>query len=178
MSASFINLMKQVTSPQYSYVSPCPRCGSARTGYLLKTSNTCIGKIHLEKARKGELVKCVSSMDVLSNNSFCADCGLEWMSRIEKIPRTAELVERERANRGVSENYEKDFVATHTLSEKEIRANKKSKKNKRKNPVSRFIGKCLVSNIPFYNEIKETTVHNRNKKRILKEFEEEYENDE
>lgn len=92
---------------RYMYVPPCPRCGSKKTGYIINSFDMIQQDLDTEKIRRllnGELVelnKFVSDEKTL----FCNECLIQWRGEPTVRYLTYEEVEKEKEERGITEEY-------------------------------------------------------------------------
>ena len=100
------SLFSGLTRRRYTYVPPCPCCGSRATGRFVKQKmlNKNNKWIMEESLKHGELISLVP--DVGRDTAFCFECGYVWPARIQNVwLTTAELAE-ERNVRGTNQLYE------------------------------------------------------------------------
>lgn len=92
---------------KYTYVPPCPRCGSVHTGRYISQAIMMGSLIDTEKQalKKGELVRIsgvpLSEMEV---NLFCDDCGVEWMGKTTTLWLDKKEIEEIKARENITED--------------------------------------------------------------------------
>ena len=102
---------------KYTYVPPCPRCGSVHTGrYIFQSvSFTSIADAERKALERGELVRIagvpLSEMDV---NLFCNDCGIEWMGKTTELRLDKEEIEQIKKRERITEEDFARFQRKHT----------------------------------------------------------------
>lgn len=67
----------------YYYVSPCPECGSRKTGRYVMPPVLYKDYMMLESLRHGEIIKYRNPEPL--KNAFCLECSHEWIEHI--VPR-------------------------------------------------------------------------------------------
>ncbi len=91
---------------RYTYVPPCPRCGSANTGRYIHQEITLWSFADAERKAldRGELVR-VSSLpsSQMEANLFCADCGVEWMGSTRTLKLTRDEIDGIKTKKEITE---------------------------------------------------------------------------
>ena len=97
---------------KYAYVRPCPRCGSAKTGHVVRYMQRDSLREIYSRLLNGELVE-TSSETRPEQNLFCGNCGCRWSGDIEIKYLTAEEVEQQKKIRGIT----KEMIETFDIPE-------------------------------------------------------------
>ncbi len=84
----------------YTYVPPCPCCGSLCTGRYIKQKLYAKDNswVITESLKNGELVSLVP--EIGENTTFCYDCEYTWKGRIQSVWLTKDEIFKEKINRG------------------------------------------------------------------------------
>ena len=127
---------------KYHFVDKCPRCGSYKTGYVVRrNSEKLCNKVRYDGLANGELVETELGIDFgdIDNNVFCRDCGSRWYGEIKIKYLTFEERIEQRELRGIDENLLRDYslLDMDNFSRKQAiriinREKKKIEKNKEK----------------------------------------------
>lgn len=127
---------------KYSYVQPCGRCGSTRTGYFVHGGDwSGYGLVH-KGLKRGELVRSRQGMkDPSAPNCFCDDCGVEWRGKIQTKRLTAKELQEEFKKRGIN--------LEETLTPKQLQRLDKEKVAEEDNEKVKEKGKKFVSFLGF-----------------------------
>ncbi len=110
-----MSIFSGVTKHNYTYVPPCPCCGSPKTGRFVKqkTFNKDNRYYMEETLKNGELIMLVPDVGV--DNAFCYDCEYTWHARIQNVWLTTNEIAQERIARGTNDLYD---AYTHPYEEK------------------------------------------------------------
>ena len=91
---------------KYTYVPPCPRCGSVHTGrYICQTvSNSTLLNAEQKALERGELVRITSiPYSELQANLYCSVCGIEWTGKTTQIWLTKKEIDQIKKREGITE---------------------------------------------------------------------------
>ncbi len=97
---------------KYHFVDKCPRCGSYKTGYVVRRSTEKAGnKAIYEGLINGELVEPELGVNFgdIENNLFCHNCGSRWYGDIEIKYLDFEERIAQRELRGINEDLITDY---------------------------------------------------------------------
>lgn len=90
----------------YTYVPPCPACGSPRTGRYVRMTRLTEEYSQLEALRYGEIIQPAGDRKHLEGELFCVSCGNIWRGKAEKRRLSSLELARERDLRGTTQLYE------------------------------------------------------------------------
>jgi len=120
---------------RYTYVPPCPRCNSQKTGYktFCQTEKECNEAIY-RGFLNGELVEPSLGITDLYNdtNLFCKDCGAKWLGRpeIKRITFEERMIEKQ--NRGITDEIINEYSIINLNFFERMKLQKDLKKQKKK----------------------------------------------
>ncbi len=128
---------------KYTFVPPCPRCGSLKTGYKVfcQTEKECNEAIY-KGLLNGELVEGTLNFNDIygDTNLFCKSCGSRWFGKTEEKRLTFEEKMQERENRGITDKIIEEYsiIELNYFERKKVqkelkKQNKKLEKKKQKN---------------------------------------------
>lgn len=91
----------------YYYVSECPRCGSASTGYFLYDPGGNFlddTKREAKALKNGEIQSIRHEFRTLNSPScFCMNCRIEWRERPKTLLLSKNEIEKEKQRRGITD---------------------------------------------------------------------------
>ena len=123
----FLKKTEDTIKYPYTYVPPCPCCGSRMTGRYVKQKRHYTQKDvawYMEESYKnGEIIVFVPLIE--DDTAFCFNCEYRWPARIQNVMLTKKEIEKEKAERHTLELYE-------DLTEDD------PDKNKKTNIITRF----------------------------------------
>ncbi len=90
----------------YTYVPPCPVCGSPRTGRYVRLTPLTEEYSQLEALRYGEIIQPAGDKKHLEGELFCVACGNIWRGKVQKRRMSSLELACERNVRGTAQLYE------------------------------------------------------------------------
>ena len=122
-------LAKKVIHLPYYYVPQCPVCGSRKTGRFVRYHrDTDLDYMVTSALKNGELI--APKEDMTQGNLFCDECGYTWFGSVEMKLFSLNRIQKEKKAR-----------QSDKILEERNDALREENKGKKKNFLSKFIGK-------------------------------------